>query len=219
MESMTKYLTEGEQRKLLSTVRSHGGLIARRDAAWIELLIATGMRVQEFSLMTRADAEAALSTDYIFIPRERRKGGKRDHRVFVTQTVRDCLRELLDVGRAMGVAGDGPLMVSRKHRAMSVRAFQYALTEWAQRAGILHEVTPHWLRHTRAMNILRRSSAREPLRLVQAALGHANLSSTGVYTRVSREELEAELAAVDGRKTRTTVAQLRRQYDLRLEAA
>jgi site-specific recombinase XerD len=110
-------------------------------------------------------------------------------------------------------------MVSRKHRPMSVRAFQYALAQWAQRAGIVHEITPHWLRHTRAMNILRRSTAREPLRLVQAALGHANLASTGVYIRVSREELEAELTAVDGRKGRTSVAQLRRQFELRLEAA
>jgi site-specific recombinase XerC len=84
---------------------------------------------------------------------------------------------------------------------------------WAARAGLPTKASPHWLRHTRAMNVIRRSSAVNPRGVVQSALGHVSIRSTGVYTRTPREEVEAALAETDGRVGRVTRAALRRAFE------
>ena len=90
---------------------------------------------------------------------------------------------------------------------------QLRVKEWAEMAGLGHlKVTPHFFRHTHAMNIIRSSTAKEPLRIVKAALGHRNINTTAIYTAASREEIEAALDEADTTKTRITKAQLRRAH-------
>lgn len=200
MTVMKKYLTEEEQTLLLSTVKQYSDVLARRDYAWIRLLKDTGFRVTEFSLMTVRSALTALNVGYIYIPREHRKGKKKDHTKLVTNVVREALLDLLDIRREMGYLdeGDVPLMMSRKNVAMSVRAFQHRIAYWARHAGIPGHVSPHWLRHTRAMNIMRRSTSNDPRGIVQAELGHSTIQSSGVYTQLSREALHLALQEIDG---------------------
>lgn len=222
VQMMGRYLTEPEQRRLFAAVRGTASLLARRDAAWMEALRSTGMRITEWARMTRGDARLALESGYVFIPKERRKGrkGKRvDHSVLVTEPVAAALGTLLEVGEAFGATEDAaPLVRSRKHGAMSVRQYQERVRFWARRAGIGGAVSPHWFRHTRAMNIMRRSTSTDPRGIVQAALGHASIASTGVYTRVAREDLERELHAVDGRR-RVEKRRLRSHYEAMAAAA
>lgn len=201
---MERYLTPAQQTKLLSTIRKHAAVIARRDFAWTRLLITTGMRIGEFSLMTLRDAEFAINNEWIYIPAAHRKGGKHDHRIPVTDPVKESLQALVMIHREMGGSGhpDAPLVLSQKHKAvekgMSVRSYQARMDYWCREAGIEH-ASPHWMRHTRAMNVMRGSQARDPRGVVQALLGHSRITSTGVYTGVSKEELLQAVEAVDGR--------------------
>ncbi|MCB5187396.1 tyrosine-type recombinase/integrase [Methylobacillus caricis] len=197
---MKRYLTEGEQRLLLSAPKKFSDVLAQRDYAWMSLLNLTGFRVTEFSLLTVGCAHNALKLGYVFIPREHRKGKRKDHSKLVTQPVRDTLHELLNIRERMGYINhpDQPLVMSRNSKAMSVRSYQARVAHWAALAGLPDGVSPHWFRHTRAMNIMARTTSRDPRGIVQAELGHASIASTGIYTAVTREAMAAALNEVDG---------------------
>lgn len=212
MEVMHRYLTEPEQAQLLGQCRKFASVQARRDRAWMSLLLNTGCRVGEFSCIAVRQAQLALETGWLFIPKEHRKGKRSDHNVGVTDAVREDLRTLLKIQVEMGGAGDGdePLILSRKHRGMSVRGFQDRFAFWCAQCGL--QASPHWCRHTRAMNIMRRSSSRDPRGAVQGALGHADISSSGIYTRMSKEELLRTLQEVDGTR-RVPKAKVRGMYE------
>lgn len=224
MRAFERYLTEPEQQRLLRAMRLQGGdVLARRDRGWVETLIHSGMRIGEFSLMTVGDALAALRTGWIFIPKERRKGKRRDHQVLVTAPLREALQGLLRARAEMTGCRQShetaPLVMSREGGGLTPRMFQLRMKHWARLADLPEAVTPHWLRHTRAKNVIRRSTSNNPLSVVQAALGHASLASTGVYVAIDREELAAGLAEVDGPGNRRTVKRgLRRAFDGRAVA-
>ncbi|WP_374347720.1 tyrosine-type recombinase/integrase [Chitinimonas sp.] len=232
------YLTEAEQRLLLKTIRSRAGLLARRDAAWVELLIETGLRIGEFAQLTIADARAALKTGWLFVPAEYRKGvqvvargGKAtrrfDHKVGVYQRERAALTELLAVHEAMldgqqELFDTAPLIYSRNAGPLSVRSYQARLQAWCCAADLPVHASPHTLRHTAAMNILRASTADNPLSLVTLKLGHVSARTASIYTEMrDRERVQAELDKVGearsqaGRKARMRTTDLRRQRDAR----
>lgn len=230
--TMNRYLTDGEQARLLSVLRQHSGdPLAARDYAWVRALRHSGLRIQEFSRITVGDAMAALKSGYLFVPKEHRKGWNRseradgrrrkppkDHQAYLTAALREALDDLLRLrlarGGAAGCADGDPLVASRNGGRMSVRNYQLRLAFWARKADLPAGVSPHWLRHTRAMNIMRNSTSRDPRGVVQRALGHADIRSSGIYTMTPREEVEAALDEVDkpvGR--RVTAAALRRDYE------
>ncbi len=198
-----RYLTEGEQRLLLEAIEQYAAAAAARRDGWvIRLLLHTGMRLGETLAMTCGDAMSALATRYIFIPAARRKGGKQEHSVLVTEPVRRALAALLQIA-AEEVDGESiererPLITARGGKRLSARALQLRVRGWAQLAGIKGDVSPHWFRHTRAMAIMRRSQAEDPRGIAQAALGHASLSSTAIYTQPTKEDVEQALHTVDG---------------------
>lgn len=219
MNVMKRYLTEAQQGELLRTINKHAGLLARRDSAWVRLLQSTGMRLNELVTMTVGDAELALRHGRLFVPKEHRKGGQRDHDYLVTEPVRRALADLLAVRREQGHADilSAPLVMSRKRVGVTARAYEQRCAMWAEMAGLGEKVSPHWFRHTRAMNIMRRSTASDPRGVVQAALGHASISSTGVYTRITKEDMEAALREVDG-QPRLRKRALRRAWEGRVGA-
>lgn len=218
--TMEKYLTEEEQRRLLKTLKTAPAedLVAQRDAAAIRALLRSGCRIGEFLKISMGDALAALRSKRLFIPREHRKGGKRDHTVFVTAELESDLRGLIRV-RSLIAPGNAletePLIVTRRGTVPTVRAFQLVWKKWAIKAGLPECSSPHWARHTRAMNIMSSSTARDPRGIAQLALGHVNLATTGVYTQPGREEVESVLAEIDSHaaRRRITTAQLRRAWE------
>jgi len=234
--TMNRYLTEGEQAKLLAVLKQHSGdVLAARDYAWVRALQHSGLRIREFSLISVGDALEALRSGYLFIPKEHRKGWNRtarddgkerkppkDHRVYVTQALRQAIQDLLKCRFEMTGADcrqADPLVVSRHGTAMTVRNYEIRLREWAEKAGLPPGVSPHWLRHTRAMAIMQSSTARDPRGVVQSALGHADIRSSGVYTQTPRAEVEAALDEIDSRVAgRVTVATLRKAYEGRAAA-
>lgn len=219
---LKRYFPPAEQQLLVSTAGQYTDVIARRDHAWMRAMLHSGLRVKEFSLITVGAALEALRSKYLFIPREHRKGGKRDHKVFVTQALRTDLEDLLKI--RFEIAGEGDshlneaLVISRQHggagKPMTVRSYELRLKHWARLAGLPEEASPHWLRHTRAMNIMRNSQAADPRGVAQAALDHVSIASTGIYTGVLREELEEALDQVDAQSNkRVSLKQLRQQFE------
>ncbi len=217
-----RFLPPAEQRLLLGTINQFSGDIAQRDGAACTLLIGSGMRVGEFLKISVGDAVAALETGYLFIPKERRKGEACDLSILCTITIRKALNDLLSLRE--GAEMDEALVISRNSKArgwqaMTVRAFEMRVKYWAEKAGI--KATPHWFRHTHAKNIMRETTAADPLRIVQSALGHTSRKSSEVYTRLDRTELETALREVDGKvngRPRLRMADLRRDFERRVGA-
>jgi integrase len=175
-------------------------------------------------------AELALATGWLSIRADQRKGkgfackegeAKREakrvpHEYMVTNPVRDSLGALIDLNAELRPCIDmepgavAPLLWGRcgivggkaLHEHMSVRSFQARMKHWASLADLPDGVSPHWLRHTRGVNIIRRSRGNNPLKVAQLALGHASIASTGIYTQMSREEFGRELQLVAGGRMR-----------------
>lgn len=212
-----RYWTAQEQTRLLAQPKSSTSPLARRDAACLQLLISCGFRIEEFSRLDIADATEALASGWLFLPREIRKGGQVDHQVPVTQPVHEALSALIKIHREMGGSGepDQPLVLSRKHRRMSVRGYQFKVAKWCRAAGIAG--SPHYARHTRAMNIMRKSTSPDPRGLVKSALGHATLEASAAYVGMTKEDLKRELEKIDGAPA-VRKQDLRRRYEERRAA-
>lgn len=220
MGLMKRYLTDEQQRRILAVAKAQAGLLAQRDHAWMRLLIETGMRVNELATLTAQQAEQALATGWLTVTKEQRKGKRTGHEYLVTEPVRQCLVKLLALQAELSPAVhlppeiEPPLLWGRcgvvgghvlcEH--MSVRSFQARMKHWAYLAGLPEGVSPHWLRHTRGVNIIRRSRGNNPLKVAQLALGHKTIASTGIYTQMSREEFERELRVVAGGRVPKAVA-------------
>ncbi len=218
---MDRYLTEEEQGRLLRILKEAAGRgpLARRDDAVTRALVHSGLRIGEFSLVTVGDALAALRTKYLFVPREHRKGDSKgaadDHLVFLTRPLRRALEDLLRVRQEMHPADcreADPLVLSRHGRALCVRSYELRMAAWGQAAGLPPGFSPHWLRHTLAMNIYNRSTAKDRMSIIQRALGHRSIASTAIYAKPSREEVDAALEEAAGGAGRVSRAQLRRAW-------
>lgn len=209
MPVMRRYLTEPQQAQLLARLKALSSLMARRDRAWISLLMKAGMRITEFSLMTVGDAKFALQVGWLHIPKEHRKGWNRkqradgkviqppkDHELPVTQAIRADLEELLRLQRECGGSGADaePLVLSREGTPLSVRAYQERMDHWSRQCGI--DASPHFLRHTAAKNVVRRTTHPDPRKVVQNLLGHADIRSSGIYTEIDQEEFRQALEEV-----------------------
>lgn len=216
---MRRSLSPQEERQLLDTVARHGSREARRDHAWMRALRYTGCRVGEWSRVSVGAAKMALETRHLFIPREHRKGRRIDHTVLVTEQLARALQDLLMVRlEQTGEPRPAPreaLVLNRYGTGLVPRGYQKRMRYWCRVAGLDIEVTPHWFRHTRAMRIMERSGARDPRGMVQIALGHADIKSSGVYTQPTREDLRAALEAADG-APRMRRRDARRAYEARV---
>lgn len=212
---MKRYLTECEQGRLLRGASAQRDPLAQRDFHWMAALILTGMRVQEWSRLTVPMVQRALASGWLVSPAAHCKGKRRPNEYCVTARLRQHLEALVRLSDELGAgllvpeAGQ-PLVWGRdiagRAGPLSVRSYEARLKLWAQVAGLDERLSPHWLRHTRGMNIMRRSRGDNPLKVAQVALNHASLASTGIYLQLSREELAEELQAVDGGRLPKRVA-------------
>lgn len=208
---MERYLTQDEQTRLLEAAHKVHDPLAQRDYHMMAAMLLSGMRVGEFTSITIGAAIDAIRTGALYIPKEDRKGGKRDHRVPLTDALKKHFTWLLSM------IGHGnlsePLIAGPSGMPISVRQVQKRVKFWAKEAGLADDVSPHYLRHSRAMNIMRSSTARDPRGIVKQLLGHATLATTGVYTETSKEDVLATLQAIDTQTTRRpTLRQMRKQF-------
>jgi integrase/recombinase XerC len=154
--------------------------LGTRDRAMLELFYASGLRVSELTGLTwdRLDPDEGLV---------RVLGkGRRERLVPVGRHALTALKRWRTLHRDL-VADDQPrIFISRQGRPLGVRAVQKRVAYWSQRQGLDQRVHPHQLRHSFASHILESSG---DLRAVQELLGHANLSTTQIYTHLDFQHL------------------------------
>jgi integrase/recombinase XerD len=179
--SLPKTLSGAEVESLIRQPRpdSPPGL---RDAAMIEVLYATGLRVSELISLTldQLELEAHLL-------RTMGKGSK-ERLVPIGRTASELLLKYLQNGRAFFLKGRSSpwVFVNARGGRLSRQGFWKILRHHAQKAGIMKRVSPHTLRHTFATHLLEGGA---DLRSIQTMLGHADISTTQIYTLITNEHL------------------------------
>jgi integrase/recombinase XerD len=157
--------------------------VGLRDRAMLELLYASGLRVTELVSLTAASLNLRQG-----VLRVLGKGGK-ERLVPVGQEALHWIERYLADARPALVAGSpsGALFPSRLGQPMTRQTFWHAIKRHAAKAGIQRAISPHTLRHAFATHLLNHGA---DLRAVQMMLGHADLSTTQIYTHVARARLK-----------------------------
>lgn len=178
-------MTVDEVEDLLAAPDPHTAL-GLRDRTMLEVLYATGLRVSE--LINLPVGALNLEAGYL---RVRGKGSK-DRLVPLGDVARHWLERLLVEGRGVVTPGDAhrragdPIFITRLGRAMTRQGFFKLIRKYAGLAGIHKTISPHTLRHAFATHLLERGV---DLRALQMMLGHADISTTEIYTHLSRMRL------------------------------
>lgn len=182
-KSLPKPLSVAEVDELLEQPSKRNTPEAKRDRAMLELLYATGMRVTE---LVSLDLEC-LNLDARAHVRCTGKGSKERSVPIHGQAVRSLV-EYLNEGRPALVKNrdERALFVNRRGERLTRQGSWLILKQYAREANIGTPVTPHTLRHSFATHMLRGGA---PLRNVQELLGHANISTTQVYTQITDEHV------------------------------
>jgi integrase/recombinase XerC len=177
---LPSFLTPDEVKQLLEAADLSTPL-GQRDRALIELLYASGLRVSE---LVNIDLEH-VNIDTCEI-RVQGKGSK-ERIVLMGNPAIEALRTYLHQGRPklIGKKYTNALFLNRYGGRIIERRVQRILEKYAGLAGIDKRIYPHLLRHTFATHLL---DGGADLRVVQELLGHANLSSTQIYTHVTRNQ-------------------------------
>jgi integrase/recombinase XerD len=181
LRPLPKNLSETDVESLLAIVPDDA--LALRDKAMLETLYATGLRVSE--LVSLKTAEISLEMGVV---RVMGKGGK-ERLVPLGEEACDWVARYLGEARPMLLSGraSDALFVTQRGEAMTRQAFWYLLKRRAAQAGVLKALSPHTLRHAFATHLLNHGA---DLRVVQMLLGHADISTTQIYTHVARERLK-----------------------------
>jgi len=174
-------LTEAQVEALLAVPDTDEPL-GLRDRAMLELLYASGLRVSE--LVTLKSVHVGLSENVLRITGK----GSKERLVPFGVEASDWLTRYLGQARAQILGGQvsDALFVTARGDAMSRQMFWKLVKKYALHAGITQHLSPHTLRHAFATHLLNHGA---DLRVVQMLLGHADISTTQVYTHVARERL------------------------------
>ncbi len=169
------------------------GALALRDKAMVELLYSSGLRLAELvSLDWRAfgaEGGQAASVSWIDLPQREvvvtGKGGKQ-RQVPLGAAAAQALQAWLAVRGTLARLEPRALFVSARGTRLAPRSVQQRLEQLARRLGLGVHVHPHVLRHSMASHVLQSSG---DLRAVQELLGHANISTTQIYTQLDWQHL------------------------------
>ena len=161
------------------------GLLGRRDRAILELLYATGVRVSELAKLPLDHVD--LSNRYILVFGK----GSKERIVPIGKAAVTVLKVYMESVRPqLVVCCTGPrhqqLFVNSKGGPLTDRSIRRILDRYVEKLALTKNVSPHTIRHTFATHLLNNGA---DLRSVQEMLGHVNLSTTQLYTHVTKERL------------------------------
>jgi len=156
--------------------------IGLRDKAMLELLYATGLRVSELVGLRLQDIN--LERGFLVVMGK----GSKERAVPLGEIAAFAVKRYMDGGRPLLLNGSDSeyLFISAKRRGITRQMFWKRMKFYAKMAGIGKSISPHTLRHSFATHLLDNGA---DLRAVQAMLGHSDISTTQIYTHVSRERL------------------------------
>ena len=163
----------------LLDIKGDGALVAR-DRAMLELLYSSGLRLSELTGLNLGDVDVADGTVTVT------GKGSKERIVPVGKFALQALRSWLKERPALADVDERAIFVSQRGKRISPRSVQARVEHWARRQGIDMRVYPHLFRHSFATHLLESS---HDLRGVQELLGHANISTTQVYTHLDFQHL------------------------------
>lgn len=180
--SLPKSLTEAEVEALLAAPETATDL-GLRDKAMLETIYASGLRVSE--LVGLKVQQVSLDMGVVRILGK----GAKERLAPLGEEALDWIQRYQKLARPMilGAKKSDALFVTGRGTPMTRQAFWGLVKRYAARAGIRGAISPHTLRHAFATHLINHGA---DLRVVQLLLGHADISTTQIYTHVARERLK-----------------------------
>lgn len=181
--AIPKVLSLQEVEKLLDAPNQEGHF-GLRDRAMLELLYATGIRVSE--LINIDIDHVHLTMGFVRVI----GNGNKERIIPVGRTASEAIKIYLDQGRPHFLAKkhkDDALFLNHQGKRLTRQGFWKILKKLTVTAGIDKELTPHTLRHSFATHLLENGA---DIKAVQEMLGHADLSTTQIYTQVTKTKLK-----------------------------
>ncbi len=181
------FLSSDEIMRLIGAVPSDDAAVHLRDRAIIELLFSSGLRVSELVGLNR-DSINTKRREFMV-----RGKGQKDRPIFISQVAADHIETYLasrtDTLPALflNYSRNNSTDSSGNYRRLSSRSIQRIISKYARLAGIIKHVSPHTMRHSYATDLLMNGA---DIRSVQAMLGHADISTTQIYTHVTDQHLK-----------------------------
>jgi integrase/recombinase XerD len=180
--NLPQSLTEADVEKLLGAPNVEAAL-GLRDRAMFETLYASGLRVSELVTLTLAQVSQDMGVVRII------GKGNKERLVPLGEEALAWIRRYLRESRPqiLGQRVVDAMFVTSRGEAMTRQSFWHLLKRHAAHAGLTTPISPHTLRHAFATHLLNHGA---DLRVVQLLLGHADISTTQIYTHVARERLK-----------------------------
>lgn len=180
---LPKVLEEEEVDKMLQTAQQQGTerddpVLALRDEAILELLYATGIRISELTGLDIGDINWDKSTLRVV------GKGNKERLVFFNPNAAELLGRYLEVRPK---TKHSALFLNRFQERLSVRAVQLRFANLLKQSGLTKKASPHTMRHSFATHML---SGGSDLVTIKELLGHENLSTTQIYTNLSRVQMK-----------------------------
>jgi len=179
-KKLPSFLTEEEVARLIDSVlpKDKDDEMALRDRAILETFYSSGLRISEVVSLDQHDI------DFIGGVLEVKGKGKKERMVPIGETAMKAIRSYLD----KRVKQSEALFLNKNGSRLTTRGTRNIVDKYIRRAGMKHGISAHTLRHSFATHLLNRGA---DLRSVQELLGHANLSTTQVYTHLTTDRLKS----------------------------
>jgi integrase/recombinase XerD len=180
--NLPQSLSEADVEALLDAPDENTPL-GMRDRAMLEALYASGLRVTE--LVTLKIAQVSLNMGVVRVMGK----GSKERLVPLGEAASDVIQRYLDSARVeiLGGKKSDDMFVTKRGSAMTRQMFWHMIKRCAIKAGVNKPLSPHTLRHAFATHLINHGA---DLRVVQLLLGHADITTTQIYTHVARERLK-----------------------------
>jgi len=176
---LPSFMTEEEVTKLIESAfaKDEKDEMGLRDRAILETFYSSGLRISELVGLSLDDLDHISGIVKVM------GKGKKERVVPIGEAALSAIRKYLDKRKKESSA----LFLNKNGKRISARGVRNIVEKYLKSAGIAHGVSPHTFRHSFATHLLNRGA---DLRTVQELLGHANLSTTQIYTHLSSDRLK-----------------------------
>jgi site-specific recombinase XerD len=185
MQKLPKYLEPEEVKTIMNTLEE--GYNVKRNQTIIWTLYTTGLRVSELVNLNRDDIVKKGQIVSNFTVNGK---GNKERVIYLKDSTRDCIKKYL----GMQLNSRGPLFTHGKDKRLTRTAIWKMVNMAANKAGLGNKIGPHNLRHSYAVHLLKQDV---PIRYIQDLLGHSNLNTTMIYTKVSNNDLQERLNGIE----------------------
>lgn len=181
MQKLPKYLTSEDIRALIKTLDT--GYNIKRNKTIIWTLYTTGLRISELVSLNKEDIVKNGNIVSEFIVNGK---GNKERIIYLKPSTQKCLKTYL----GMQINTKGPLFTHGQNKRLTRTAIWKMINTAAKNTGLGKKIGPHNLRHSYAVHILKKDV---PIRYIQDLLGHSNLNTTMIYTKVSNNDLQKKI--------------------------